>query len=88
MAVGSLNAVWCAYLAMASLTASEIGAERGVSLGRTILQARYYDCSKGAFLSEDPVFNGDPKPHKRILAQRAKSVSVRARGEMREGPRS
>src|SRR5882762_354956 len=27
----------------------------------TLLQARYYDGSKGAFLSEDPVFLGDPK---------------------------
>src|SRR5216684_8534228 len=26
-----------------------------------LLQARYYDGSKGAFLSEDPVFLGDPK---------------------------
>jgi RHS repeat-associated protein len=25
------------------------------------LQARHYDRSKGAFLSEDPVFNGDPR---------------------------
>src|SRR5215471_12438898 len=25
------------------------------------LQARYYDGMKGEFLSEDPVFNGDPK---------------------------
>ena len=31
-----------------------------------LLQARYYDGSKGEFLSEDPVFLGDPKqqvPH-------------------------
>src|SRR5882724_12686992 len=26
-----------------------------------LLQARYYDGSKGEFLSEDPVFLGDPK---------------------------
>ena len=26
-----------------------------------MLQARYYDGSKGEFLSEDPVFLGDPK---------------------------
>ena len=26
-----------------------------------LLQARYYDGSKGQFLSEDPVFLGDPK---------------------------
>ena len=28
---------------------------------RALLQARYYDGSKGEFLSEDPVFLGDPR---------------------------
>jgi hypothetical protein len=31
-----------------------------------LLQARYYDGSKGEFLSEDPVFLGDPKQQVRI----------------------
>jgi RHS repeat-associated protein len=31
------------------------------SVVQALLQARYYDSGKGEFLSEDPVFVGDPK---------------------------
>jgi hypothetical protein len=51
-----LNAVWCAHLAMAPHTVSVKVAKRGASVGHAILQARYYDGSRGQFLSEDPSF--------------------------------
>jgi RHS repeat-associated protein len=33
----------------------------GAGVVHALLQARYYDGSKGEFLSEDPVFLADPK---------------------------
>ena len=38
------------------------------------LQARYYDGSKGEFLSEDPVFLGDPKQQTLTDPQKPKQL--------------
>ena len=46
----SLNAICAAYLRATNPSSA--------SVGRAILQARYYDGSKGQFLSEDPTFWG------------------------------
>ena len=48
-----------------------------------LLQARYYDGNRGEFLSEDPVFLGDPKQQvltdpSSPIGQRTRSRALRA----------
>jgi RHS repeat-associated protein len=55
----SLNAVWCAYLSVvAPLPNTEGSAITRTNVGHAFLNARFYDSSRGQFLSEDPVFVG------------------------------
>ena len=55
----SLDAMWCAYLTSNSV--AENLAKNRTSVVRAFLNARYYNSAQGQFLSEDPVFLGDPK---------------------------
>jgi RHS repeat-associated protein len=55
----SLAAMWCPYLAPNSV--AENHAENRTSVVRAFLNARYFNSAQGQFLSEDPVFLGDPK---------------------------
>ena len=55
----SLDAMWCAYLTSNSV--AENLAKNRTSVVRAFLNARYYSSAQGQFLSEDPVFLGDPK---------------------------
>jgi RHS repeat-associated protein len=55
----SLDAMCCAYLASNSV--AENLANNQTSVVRAFLNARYYNSAQGQFLSEDPVFLGDPK---------------------------
>jgi len=55
----SLNAIWRAY--GASVCDRHAVPENRTTVVHAFLQARYYDGSKGEFLSEDPVFLADPK---------------------------
>ena len=53
----SLNAVWCAYLSVGvPLSSAEDSANTRTNVGHAFLNARFYDSSRGQFLSEDPVF--------------------------------
>ena len=51
--------MWCAYLTSHSV--AENLAKNRTSVVRAFLNARYYNGTPGQFLSEDPVFLGDPK---------------------------
>ena len=51
--------MWCAYLASNSVAKNL--AKNRTSVVRAFLNARYYNSAQGQFLSEDPVFLGDPK---------------------------
>jgi RHS repeat-associated protein len=55
----SLEAMWHGYRASDFVAQDTVAIDTGVVCD--LLQARYYDGSKGQFLSEDPVFWGDPK---------------------------
>jgi RHS repeat-associated protein len=55
----SLDAMWCAYLISNSV--AENLAKNRTSVVRAFLNARYYNSAQGQFLSEEPVFLGDPK---------------------------
>src|SRR5712672_936066 len=61
------------------MTAAAVGARNLFKLDAGIvhasLQARYYDGSKGEFLSEDPVFLGDPKQQSLTDPQNLNSYS-------------
>jgi RHS repeat-associated protein len=50
----SLDAMWCAFQIALSCRRGEL------TVGEALLNARYYDSSRGQFLSEDPVFLGNP----------------------------
>ncbi len=54
----SLDAMWCAYLTSNSV--AENLAKNRTSVVRAFLNARYYNSAQGQFLSEDPVFLGNP----------------------------
>ena len=51
--------MWCAYLTSHSV--AENLAKNRTSVVRAFLNARYYNSAQGQFLSEDPVFLGNPK---------------------------
>ena len=55
----SFDAMWCAYLTSNSVV--ENLAKNRTSVVRAFLNARYYNSAQGQFLSEDPVFLGNPK---------------------------
>jgi hypothetical protein len=46
---------------MSGIVGAVESSELDAGVVHALLQARYYDGSKGAFLSEDPVFFGDPR---------------------------
>src|SRR5262245_24600377 len=50
----SLEAMWHAYRASHLLAQNKVAVEPGVV--RDLLNARYYDASRGQFISQDPVF--------------------------------
>ena len=52
----SLNAMWRAYLAMTVLTDARNTEKNHTIVGHDFLNSRFYDSSRGQFLSEDPVF--------------------------------
>jgi RHS repeat-associated protein len=54
----SLDAIRCAYLASNSV--AENIAKNRISVVRAFLNARYFNAVQGQFLSEDPVFVGNP----------------------------
>ena len=54
-----LTAMSHAFLASSLASTNQVEIDAGVV--HALLQARYYDGGKGEFLSEDPVFLGDPK---------------------------
>ena len=55
----SLEAMWHACRAARFAALNRIESDAGVV--RALLQARYYDSSRGQFLSQDPVSLGDPR---------------------------
>jgi RHS repeat-associated protein len=72
----SLHAMWQAFRVRSFADQQLVENDAGVV--RDLLNARYYDSSRGQFTSQDPVFWGDPKKQDLINPQDLNSYSYSA----------